>query len=47
MYSMYASEILGNQGKEENMLGCIALFDGKEQMSSKGEMDPLLFVQVL
>lgn len=44
---MYASELLGNQGKEENIPGCITLFDHEKQMSSKGEMDPLLLVQVL
>lgn len=43
-HNMYTSELPGNQGKEENTLGCITLFDRKKQMSSKGEMDPLLAV---
>lgn len=43
-HNMYTSELPGNQGKEENTLGCVILFDRKKQLSSKGEMDPLLAV---
>lgn len=43
-HNMYTSELPGNQDKEENTLGCIILFDLKKQMSSKGEMNPLLAI---
>lgn len=46
-HNTYTAELPGNQGEEENTLGRMTLFDGEKQMSSKGEKDPLLVVQVL